>query len=339
MSEITQNKNTSSDEIDLLDLFRRMGKTLSRWFNAIGRAFLISIVFLLRRWLPLGLSLVVGVLISYLLKTSSDSFYTSDMVVRNNINININSKLNRVSYNADIISYINRLHSLCVESNRTGLAEALGLDSKTAGNIKDINAYWIIDKGKDGIPDEVDYTNNHSVYDTTNVRMLDRIDIRVKISSPQELGLLENRIVTFIKKDSVFQKRNRVRLTHLNILIARYDYDILQLDSLQKIKYFEESKNMLPKIGGQLIFLQEQKTQLLYNDIYSLYSSKQSLESERDLYPEVVTILSDFNLPSRPDNGTLFYGKRIIPFLFGFTLIILILLFNRKKIKDIYNKY
>jgi len=65
MTESSQNK-TSADEIDLLDLFRRMGRTISRWASELGRAFLISVVFLLRRWIPLGLSLVAGVGLSYI---------------------------------------------------------------------------------------------------------------------------------------------------------------------------------------------------------------------------------------------------------------------------------
>ena len=87
MSENNNNsRNVSNDEIDLLELFRRMGKTLGNWARAIGRAVMVSLVFLLRRWLPLGLSIVIGVGISYLLKTSSSSFYTSDLVLKNNLN-------------------------------------------------------------------------------------------------------------------------------------------------------------------------------------------------------------------------------------------------------------
>ncbi len=86
MSENSDNSNNvSNDEIDLLDLFRRIGKTLGNWARALGRAFLISVVFLLRRWIPLTLSVVVGLGISYLLKNTSTSFYTSDMVLRNNL--------------------------------------------------------------------------------------------------------------------------------------------------------------------------------------------------------------------------------------------------------------
>jgi hypothetical protein len=85
--------------------------------------------------------------------------------------------------------------------------------------------------------------------------------------------------------------------------------------------------------------MQEQKTQLVYNDIYFLYARKQNLESERDLYKGIVTILSDFSLPTKRDNGAMYYGKSIIPFFFLITLLILILTANRRKLQEIYQKY
>ena len=328
MSENSQNKNVKDDEIDLLDLFRRMGKTLNRWFRALGRAFLISVVFLLRRWLPLGVSLVAGIGVSYFLKTTAESFYISDMVIRNN-----------AISNNDMISYIDRLHTFCKENNKGALANALSLKPEMVKTIKDISAFWIVDKKREGISGVVDYSSKSNVYDTINVRIQDRLDIRVKTISPQELLLIQSGIISYIKKDTVIQQRNRVRIRQNRELLARLNYDILQLDSLQKIKYFEETKSRQPKNGGQMIFLQEQKTQLIYEDIYTLYARKQTLESERDLYPDIITVLSDFNLPAKPDNGALFYGKKIIPLFFGITLILLILLANRKKFREVYNKY
>ena len=329
MSEsTTNNKNGRDDEIDLLDLFRRMGRTLSLWINALGRAFLISIVFLLRRWLPLGISIAAGLGVSYLLKTTSASSYTSDMTLRSN-----------AVANSELISYINRLHTFCLEGNSIALSDALSVNPESVDNIIDISAFWIIDQRKDGIPDYIDYKNNHDVYDTTNIRMQDRLDIRVKIKSPQELGLVRNGIVTFIESDSLFQQRNRVRLRQSLELLTRLDYDILQLDSLQKVKYFEETRNMKPGSGGQIVFMQEQKTQLVYSDIYSLYSRKQALESDRDLYKGIVTILSEFSLPAKRDNGGLYFAKLIIPIFFCLTLLILILSANRNKLKEVYKKY
>lgn len=346
MSENNTNKNVRDDEIDLLDLFRRMGRTLNRWGKALGTAFLISIVFLLKRWIPLGLSVAMGIGASYLLKMTSPSSYTSDLILRNN---NVDPDLrknsaemiikNNAILNADMILYINRLKTYCKERNINALVNAISVSEQQVKNISDISAYWIIDKGNDNIPDYVDYSDNHDVYDTINVRMQDRLDIRVKINSPQELITIRNGILAFINSDSLFQQQNRVRLKQNQDLLARLSNDILQLDSLQKVKYFEETRTRQPQNGGQMVFLQEQKTQLVYNDIYLLYTKKQALESEGYLYSGIVTILSDFSQPAKRDNGGLYYGKKIIPVLFCFTLLILMFGANRKKLKEVYKKY
>lgn len=329
MSENSINsKNVKDDEIDLIDLFRRIGRTLTKWTNTLGRGFLVTVIFMLKRWLPLSLSLVVGVGASYLLKFTSDSFYTSDLVLRNNL----------VS-NSDMIAYLNRLHTYSIEKNSEALVDAISINSDQVKNIIDISAFWIIDKTADDIPDYVDFKNSHDVYDTVNVRMEDRLDIRVKIKSPQELSLIRDGIIKFIERDSLFQQRNRVRVRQNSELLARLIYDIKQLDSLQKIKYFEETKSMHPQSGGQMIFLQEQKTQLIYEDIYPLYYRKQLLESERELYKGVVTILSDFSLPAVRDNGGSYYAKYIIPTFFLITFLILVIVANWKKLEEIYQKY
>ena len=314
MSEFSQNKDTKNDEIDLLDLFRRMGKTLNNWMNIIGRTILMSIVFLLKRWIPLGISIIVGIGASVLIKTRAQAIYTSDMVIR----------CNTIS-NTDMMIYISRLHNYCAERNIPALSEALSLDIETAKNIVDINTYWIIEDRKKGTAGMVDYTLRSNAYDTITSRMIDRIDIRVKTKTPYGFINLKNGIISFIKKDSVFQKKNRVRLTQSKDLLTRLNYDIQQLDSLQKIKYFQETKTRQPQNGGQMIFLQEQKTQLIYTDIYALYARKQALESERDLYPDIITVLSDFNVPVKPENEIFYYGKKIIPVCFVLTLTFLIL--------------
>ena len=340
MSEITTNKNVRDDEIDMLDLFKRMGRTLNRWGMALGKAFLISVVYILKRWLPLGLSIVAGIGISYLLKTSSASFYTSDMVFRNNLAL-IDKKTLRDNSGttSEIISKINKLHAFCSENNQVALSIALTMKPESVKNISDISAYWIIDMSKDGIPDYVDYKGNHGAYDTINIRMQDRFDIRVKINSPQDLNLVRDGIIKFIESDSLYQQRNRLRLRQNLDLLTHLNYDILQLDSLQKVKYFEETRNMKPSGGGQIIFMQEQKTQLVYGDIYALFERKQKLESEQDLYKGVVTVLSDFTFPTRRDNGAMYYGKQVIPIVFLITLLILIILSNRKRLEEVYKKY
>jgi hypothetical protein len=336
----SDNKNVREDEIDLLDLFRRTGKALSRLGRALGRALMISIVFIVRRWFPLVLSIAAGIGVSYLLKSASASFYTSDMVFRNNLALmDKKTLIDNSGTTAEIISKINKLHNFCLEKNLPALSDALSMKTESAKNISDISAYWIIDQSRDGIPDFVDYKGSHNPADTINIIMQDRLAIRAKINSPQDLGLVQDGIINFISHDSLFQQRNRLRLKQNKDLLSRVNFDIIQIDSLQKVKYFEETRNQKPAIGGQIVFMQEQKTQLLYNDIYALYIKKQLLESEGNLYKGVVTILSDFSLPARRDNGGLYYGKYVIPAFFAVTLLLLIILANRKRLDEIFKKY
>lgn len=328
MSDNVNNKNVKGDEIDLLELFRRMGRGLGKIFSALGKGTLISIVYLIKHWLPLGISIIAGIAVSYLLKVTSPSYYTSDMVLRNNA-VPI----------AEMMSYINRLHTYCIENNKEALSDALSLNSETAKNILDIRSNWIIDKNRDGIPDLVDYKNKHSVYDTIDVMMQDRLNISIRIKSPQELVTARNGLLQYINEDSLFQQRNRLRIRQNNELISRLEYDILQLDSLQKIKYYQETKSRQPQSGGQMIFLQEQKTQLVYEDIYGLYNRKQARESERDIYSEIVTVISDFSIPAERVNGLIYYAKKYTPLFFFITLLSLILYTNRNKIKETFEKY
>ena len=329
MSETTTNRNPKDDEIDLLDLFKRMGRSLAKMFRAIGRGILISIVFLFRNWLPLTISVILGVGAAYLLKVATPPSYSSDLVLRTN-----------AATTSELISYVNRLHTFCLERNYPALSDAISVkDNQQLKNISDISAFWVIDKNRDGVPDKVDYANKHNIYDTLNIRMQDRLDIRVKIKVPQELISVKNGLINYINKDSLFQQRNRVRLRQNKELLTRLDYDIIQLDSLQKVKYFEETRNMQPKNGGQMIFLQEHITQLVYADIYQLYSRKQALESERDLYNNITTTLSEFSIPAKRVNGGSYYAVRIVPIFFGLTLLIQIILANKKKLREVYKTY
>jgi len=340
MSEISNKKNVREDEIDLLELLRRMGNVLNRGFNALIRAFLISVVFLLKRWLPLGLSILIGVGVSYLMKNSSSSFYTSDIVFRNNL-MQLDEKTSRdiSGTTAEMISKINKLHTFCAEGNFNALSAALSIHPDSVKDITYISAFWIIDLNRDGLPDFVDYKGNHNVYDTVNVRLYNSFDVRMKIKNSMDLNKIRDGIVRYIENDHNYQQRNILRLRQNHELLSRVNYDIKQLDSLQKVKYFEETRNMKPGNGGQIIFMQEMKTQLVYADIYFLYDKKKDLEKESDLYKEIIAIISDFSMPTIRENGLMFYGREIIPLFFVITLIVLIFLANLKNIQELFKKY
>jgi hypothetical protein len=328
MSKESKHSEKKSEEIDLLDLINRMGRSLRNWLNAIGRAILYLFFFMLRKWLWLGLSIGVGIGISYSLKFSTERLYSSELTLRSN-----------TIPNSDIITYVNKLHTFTQEANLTELAEALSVDQAKVLYINDIQAFWVIDRGRDGIPDYVDFKDKYNVMDTLNVRMSDRFVIRVKTSIPQELSVIRDGIIAFVKKNQFFQQQNDLRLRQADAMLARIDYDVEQLDSLQRIKYFEESRKLLPNEGGQMIFLQEHRTQLLHDDIYGLISQRQELEIMQTIFSDLITILSDFTPPAKAENGALYYGKVVIPLLFALALILLFIIDNWKRLREVYRRY
>lgn len=341
MSEITPEKKNSGDkEIDLLDLIRKFGNTISRWITAILKAILISFIFLAKRWLPLLISILIGIGLSFILKSYSHPFFTADIVFKNNLaQPDKITRIDNSGTTAEIISKINKLRPFCADNYKDNLATAISMKPDEVKNITDIGGFYIIDLGKDGIPDLVDYKSSFNVYDTLNVRMPTQLDIRINFSSTINLNKVRDGMISYIQNDSLYQERNRLRLHQNEDRLSRLNFDIKQLDSLQKVKYFEETRNMKPASGGQIIFMQEQRTQLVYPDIYLLYDKKQQLESERELYKNIITVLSDFSLPTRRQNGAMYYGKLVIPSVFLFTLAILIIFANKKTLIEVFKKY
>lgn len=326
--EIGSENRTSGDEIDLIDIFSRLGRSVVKGFKALWDGFLYTFFFLIRNMIWLGIGLFIGVAASYLIKLSAEKFYSSDIILRSN-----------TISNADIISYINKLHTFCVEKNYAELASSLSVPQEEVKNIKDIQAFWFIDLGSDEIPDYVDFRGKYNVLDTVNIRMSDRFLIRVRTSVPQNLSKIREGIFSYIGKNQFFSEQNELRLKQADALLARIDYEVEQLDSLQKVKYFEESRRLIPKEGGQMIFLQDFQTQLLHEDINQLITRRQELERIRTIYPELITLLSDFTPPIKPKNGTLYYGKYLIPLFFVISIILIILIRNRARLAEAYRKY
>ena len=61
---------------------------------------------------------------------------------------------------------------------------------------------------------------------------------------------------------------------------------------------------------------------------------RQKLNYERDLsiYSDVVTIMEGFTEPFEPDNGTIYYAKKLILYYLGLLLLLAVLITFRKKI-------
>ena len=328
MTKELENKNQprANDEIDLLELFNKMGKGTKRFLINIWDIFLKVTVFFIRKSPYLIAFIILGFLVALLKFNTSERFYSSDMILRSN---SVN--------NADMIAHINKLHFYGEEDNKQALAQSLNLDSSEVANLVGIEAFWIIDINRDGIPDLVDDRNRYD-QDTTVTHMSSRFDIRVKTLQPQSLDKVKDGILYHINTNRFFEKNNRIRLIQLRERIAKTQTELSELDSLQNYKYFEErQKGKFSE--GQMVFLSEQETKLYHGSVFELYGSKQSLDRELDIYSDIVTVLDDFTPPAQPENSYLHIAKKwvIVCFLLG--LVIVVVLSFRKDLISVYRKY
>ncbi len=195
-----------------------------------------------------SVSLLIGVGLSYLIKWTTKPFYTSEIIFRSN-----------AVPNSEMISHINKLNQLLLEKSAAQVREALSITPENDPGILDLKALWVIDRNNDSIPDFIDYHNRHDVYDSVNVRMKDRFAIRVKVRKSDNLDRIRDGIISYVDGNPLFKKTNEVRLRQNNEMLARINYDIEKLDSLQKVKYFEETRNRIPEKGGQMISFRNRK--------------------------------------------------------------------------------
>ena len=321
------NTNRSSGEIDLIDIFSKIGNWINKLFKALIKATLTTIAFLYHNILIVTLSIVVGFLVSYILKHAEKPLYKSEITFRNN----------SIS-NADMISHFNQLGNLVARKNSSEVSSLLDITENEASDLVKLSAYWVIDINKDGVPDYVDYKNKHNPADTVNVRMSDRFVVEVSSLDPFNLVNIRNGLIRYAENHPLAGNANAQRIRRLNELIERTNFDIRELDSLQKVKYFEETRSRMSE-AGQIVLLQEQQTQMFYRDIQNLMAQRQGYERELALYPGAVSVISDFLPSSTRVNTAFYYSKVAVPCAFFLAIILLLLAKNRKRIVEVLDRY
>ncbi|MEE4114820.1 MAG: hypothetical protein V2I37_01550 [Marinilabiliaceae bacterium] len=311
--------NKGSEEIDLLQLLYRAWMFIVNILTGIFNILLELLKLLLRRWLVMAIGLFIGLGLTYISTIVNRPYYESDITLRTN-----------VVPNSELIPYINKLHKYCLDKNTVLLEAALSESGLDITDLKDIEAFWLVDIGNDEIPDFVDYKDKYRPFDTLNVRMADRLNVRARVYDPGAFEALGRAIVSYINSNPLFQNRNDLRLAHYNEKLDRMVYDIYRLDSLQDVKYFEETRRNIPAGGGQIVFMQEQTTQLLYNDIIWLMDEVQEIDKLAEIFGDIVTPLVDFTPVTSPKNSYSYYALRIVPAVLLLTILFLLLVVYRK---------
>jgi len=286
-----------SEEIDLLELFNRMGKAISKFFMQIFELLKSFFMLLVRKSIWIFLFSLLGIFFGYLFYINTPRFYSSEMVARSN-------SMN----NSVIVNSINLLNELFENKSFNALGNYLGTSSSQAEKIKSIDAFYGIDINRDRIADYIDYENLYNPKDTSQKRLSDIFYLKISVYDETIFPSVRDGIKRYISTNPYILQNNEVRKQQTKTLIEEFKNEIKKLDSLQKVQYFEIPKNQ--KAGNsQLVVLNEKEIKLFHNDIISLFNRKLSLEKDLALNPDPITVIQDFTQLSKADNPLIKFLK------------------------------
>lgn len=128
-------------------------------------------------------------------------------------------------------SSVNRLISLSTK---------LSLPDSVANNIVSIQSFYVIDF-MNSVVDVVDFDNNHSLTDTTNVRMKDRVYFQIKTKSIDQLPQVQAALLKFFDNNVMMKVQFESKRNELQQQVQICNRELTRIDSLAKVSYFKES--------------------------------------------------------------------------------------------------
>lgn len=295
--QITRQQTT--DEIDLLELFNRMGRGIKKGILWVYRLVLDFLKLILSKTVWILAFIIIGLIVAYVLYSNTRRYYSSEMTaISNSIN------------NTYVVSSINLLNDLFKQRNYSIAASYLNIDISRAQQIKSVEAFYTIDINKDRIPDYTDYKRLYSPKDTLVKRLDNYFVIRLEVYDEGVFAQVRDGIKSYIYKNKFIVDNNNERIRQNKILIGTIENEIRKLDSLQKVEYFELPQ-MQRASSNQMVVLNEKDRKLYHDQKLALEREKLKLEKDLNINSEPITVVQDFTPLSKAENPYSRYAVKI----------------------------
>lgn len=302
----------NSKEINLLQLISIGFEWIKNVFvkSTYFFGFLLQLIF--KRKLSMLFVIVICVAIGQFLTSKSNRVYKAEAVA--------------MVYGSDaqMVREVSKQLENSLQSNSLiSLSTKLHLPDSVAKNIVSIQTFYMIDYMRDSVADKIDFSNSHSLEDTINVRMKDRIYLQLKTKNIAQVPQVQSAILNYFNSNEVLMNRLQVKRNELQQQITICDGELNRIDSLASISYFKENAQQL-KFDQNKLLLGEQNKQLFYNDLLRLQEIKSKSIIRLNDYKQPIEMPSGLIVNPLPLNGRLKYGvySILIGALIGFVLIV-----------------
>lgn len=297
----------SSDEIDLTQFFKWIGRGFTRIGNGIlyGLAGLRNLFFNNRLFFGgiIVIGLLLGALYSELLKKK---YYQSTMVLSCDY---LNTQI--------LQNTVEKLNLLCQEKEREGLAEALNIDINTAKNIQKFEFRPFVSED-DVVEIEVlrEQLNNvaaekkdlvEKVIKKIEIQNKNAYQISVQVYNPEVVKPLEKALVSFFNSNDYIKRR--IEINRLNLLSRKQKLiaESRKLDSLKRV-LFENYQNLgkTSRGSGNVILGDEKLTDPIKVFTSDLELNIELLSVEKKLYlSEDFEVVDGFTTFKEPESASL----------------------------------
>lgn len=232
------NSKTQDEEIDLGTLFKVIGNGIKNFFNFIGdillnifHYFILLLIFIKSHLVKLGLAIVIGAVIGFVLEYFSPKEYNSKIILETNFGSGI-QLYKQIDYLTDLIN----------KKDTVSLSQILKLSTKEVSGLTDINITPYrpnrnILRSYDEYLRETDsvYTKGFTVEDFK--KRLDQYDyryheIKVKSISKTIFKKLSLELVRLVEND-YFKYNRDIKSTELAQKLTVLQKNLIQIDSLR----------------------------------------------------------------------------------------------------------
>ncbi len=302
------------EEVDLGNLFKVIGKGIKNFFNFLGdilqnifHYFILLLIFFKNHAIKLGLAILIGFIIGFVLHKIGTKSYTSNMLIETNYGSGM-----------QLYKQIDYLNGLVKKKDSASLANLLNIQTTDAAKISRLevyayqpernlyNAYDEYLKKTDTI-----YTRNFKFEDFK--KRVDEYNLRyhqIKVSS--ELNTIFTKltpgIINLVENDYYKNKRD-IKLNELNQKLNVLNKNLVQIDSLRKTYKDVSLKEAEKLTSSSTIEISKSDSQKDENDIKLFETSNELLNNiswtNEDLVRKnnIVNIISDFDMVGVPDKS------------------------------------
>lgn len=346
MSNQVPKQQSSSEEVDLGQLFQMIGNGFKKLFRFIGdifkslfNLFILFLLFLQKHFLKFAITILIGIIVGYFLDKNVTPKYISKMVVEPNFN-SVQQLYNNLSFYND----------LAIAKDSIALGEALAISAKDALTIKKFEVDSYSDENQkillfDKFVRELDSTTIKALDFESYLKNFNALDARfhqisVTATNSYVVKRIQPAIIASISRNDYFKLQKKINDENLAFQDTIYKQQLAEIDSLQVLYKTVLIKEADKPMQGTNINLagegnSENKELAIIKERDNLKKSLVELNEERANKSSILNIISEFPARGVKVKGLLNSYLFLTPMvLFIIILSILILLDVNKYLKN-----